>query len=168
MPNKERGRVGPVEKREDNHRRRGCASSRAGLLIPALSRPRIPSFVEQTQTYSLDHITCTLSYLHSPFRFSRIPSFGDVQWRHRNGETCVNVTTMILYLLPGSATTNTGETWPVVIGSAALLLAIVITVSSRPVRTTLAIALSSTTAGCRSRWAGWLFMGGRDDFSGQV
>jgi len=83
-------------------------------------------------------------------------------------QTYVNVTTVITYLLPGSATTDTREMRPVVVRSI-LFLAVFVTVASwRPVTTDLAIALRSTSRGCWPSWAGDLFVGGRDNFGREV
>ena len=82
-------------------------------------------------------------------------------------EICVNVTTLIKYLLPGSATTNTGVLRPETLGSATLLLAVFVTLASWPVTSTLAIARRPARGG-RSSWTDCLFMCGRDNFSWEV
>jgi hypothetical protein len=80
----------------------------------------------------------------------------------------VNVTTVIKYLLPGSATTNAGVLGPETLGGTALLLAVLITLASWwPVGTALTIALRPTSRG-RPGWASGLFVGGRDNFSWEV
>ena len=84
------------------------------------------------------------------------------------GEICVNDTTVIKYLLPGSTTTDAGVLGPVTLGSAALFLAVLITVTPWwPIGTTLAITLRPASGGW-SRWADRLFVGGRDDFCWEV
>lgn len=82
-------------------------------------------------------------------------------------EICVNVITMIKCLLPGTATTNTSETGSVIPRSTALLLAVFIALSRRPVSATFALALGPT-GGSRSSWTDGLFVGGRDDFFREV
>lgn len=80
----------------------------------------------------------------------------------------MNVTTVIKYLFSGSATTDAGVLGPVTLGSAALLLAVLITVAPWwPVATTITITLGSTS-GSRPSWPDDLFVGGRDDFSWEV
>jgi hypothetical protein len=80
----------------------------------------------------------------------------------------VNVTTVIKYLIPGSATTNAGEFGPVALRRTVLLLAtVLIAISSWPETATLAIALRTAGGGWPSRADGF-FMGGRDDFSWEV
>jgi len=78
-------------------------------------------------------------------------------------EMCVNVTTVITYLLPGSPTTNAGVLGPETLGGA-LLLTVFITFASWPEATALAFALSWTTGGC-PRLTNGLFVGRRDNFS---
>lgn len=82
---------------------------------------------------------------------------------------CVNVKTMIKYLLPGTATTNTGVSGSVIIRSTALLLAVLIALSW-PVDPSAALAIALRSAGgrSRSRLTDDLFMGSRDDFSRKV
>jgi len=80
----------------------------------------------------------------------------------------VNVTTVIKYLLPGSATTDTSVLGLVTLRSTTLLLAVFITVAPWwSIGTTLAIALRSASGG-RPSWADDLFVGGRDNFSWEV
>ena len=83
-------------------------------------------------------------------------------------EICVNVTTVIKYLLPGSATTDTGVLGPEALRSTTLLLAVFVTLASRPKSTTLTITLRSASGGGWSRWADGLFVSGGDDFSWEM
>ena len=79
-----------------------------------------------------------------------------------------DVTTVITDLLPRRTTTNAGELGPEIPRSIALLLAVVITISSWwSVGTTFAIALRSASGG-RPSWADGLFVGGRDNFTWKV
>jgi len=80
---------------------------------------------------------------------------------------CVNVTTVIMYLLPGSATTNASVLGSETLRSTALLLTVLIALTSRSVATTLAITLGSTS-GSWPRCANGLFVGGGDNFSWKV
>ena len=79
----------------------------------------------------------------------------------------MNVTTVIKYLLPGAATTNTTIAGPEIVRST-FLLAVLITFPWWPVNATLALTLTSASARGWSRWADDFFMGGRDDFGWEV
>ena len=82
-------------------------------------------------------------------------------------EICVNVTTVIKYLLPGSATANTGVLGSETLGSATFLLTVLIALSWRPVGTAIAITLRSTGGG----WPGCAdgpFVGGRDNLTREI
>lgn len=82
-------------------------------------------------------------------------------------EICVNVTTVIKYLLPGGTTTDTGEAGSEIPRST-LLLSVLIALS-RLVAATFAIALrSARAAGGWPSWTDGLFMGGWDNFSRKV
>ena len=80
----------------------------------------------------------------------------------------MNVTTVIKYLLPGSATTNAGAgvLGPETLRSA-LLLTVLITLSW-PVATTLTIPLWSTSGRSRPSWADYPLVGGRDNFGREM
>ena len=84
-------------------------------------------------------------------------------------EICVNVTTVIKYLLPGSAPTDPAPLGPETFRSTFLLLAtVVIAISSWPETATFAITLGSASRTSRSGRTGGLFVGGRDNFSWKV
>ena len=83
-------------------------------------------------------------------------------------EICVNVTTVIKYLLPGSATANAGVLRPKSLRSTIILLAaVIVTIASRPETATLAITLRPAGGGW-PRWTDGLFVCGRDNFSWEV
>ena len=140
--------------------------------------------VLQRQSYTFEHPTRTLSqsnfwlFVHI-HRSASSPEAGCDLRRSKDcgcirvavttrGEICVNVTTVIKYLLPGSATTDTSVLGPETLRSTALLLSVLVTVAPWwSIGTTLTIALRSASWGW-SRWADGLFVGRGDNFSWEM
>ena len=80
----------------------------------------------------------------------------------------MDVTTVIKYLIPGSAATDTSVLGPETLRSTTLLLAVFITITPWwSIGTTFTIALRSASWGRPSR-ADDLFVGGGDDFGWEV
>lgn len=138
--------------------------------------------LSQIQPYTFGHITCTLSKSHFfglrvyptvclQLQRNAQPLVLSERARIRAGETTqheisVNVTTMIKYLLPGTATTNTSVLRPETLGST-LLLAVFVTIVPSSVTTAVAVALRSANGSWPSR-ASSLFVGCGDNFSREV
>lgn len=76
---------------------------------------------------------------------------------------------MIKYLLPGTAAANTGVLRSETLRGPTLLLAVLIAISSGWSISAAAVSIAlRSTSRSRSRLADGLFVGGRDDFSGEV